>query len=172
MSKLIIFDLDGVITSEEAYWDTAGLTLHELLYSPRYWNVGAETGPYFPAATAVESRRISRATFPESEIMALKARAINSNWDTCYAAVSLHLIALLSLLPDITALFPLQPWATGWLSDFRRQLASVEVGFRAKWSCYRQIGGWRPHPIPGRDKSGILSGGQVSYAIVSLALFE
>jgi len=131
LSKLIIFDLDGVITSEEAYWDTAGLTLHELLYSPRYWNVGAETGPYCPAATAVESRRISRATFPESEIMALKARAINSNWDTCYAAVCLHLIALLSLLPDITALFPLQPWDAGWLAAFRKQrkqLASVEVG--------------------------------------------
>src|SRR5579864_918301 len=39
MSDLIIFDLDGVITSEEAYWDAAGLTLHELLYSPRYWGL-------------------------------------------------------------------------------------------------------------------------------------
>ena len=39
MSNLIVFDLDGVITSEEAYWDAAGLTLHELLYSPSYWDV-------------------------------------------------------------------------------------------------------------------------------------
>src|SRR5260370_40031994 len=39
LSTLLIFDLDGVITSEEAYWDAAGLTLHELLYSPRYWGL-------------------------------------------------------------------------------------------------------------------------------------
>src|SRR5260370_9324977 len=39
LSNLLIFDLDGVITSEEAYWDAAGLTLHELLYSPRYWGL-------------------------------------------------------------------------------------------------------------------------------------
>src|SRR5712691_2477196 len=37
LKHLIIFDLDGVITSEEAYWDCGGLTLHELLYSPYYW---------------------------------------------------------------------------------------------------------------------------------------
>ena len=39
MNNLIVFDLDGVITSEEAYWDAAGLTLHELMYSQRYWNI-------------------------------------------------------------------------------------------------------------------------------------
>ena len=140
MSKLIIFDLDGVITSEEAYWDTAGLTLHELLYSPRYWNVGAGSKSYQPAVTAEESRRISRATFPESEILALKARAINSNWDTCYAAVCLHLIALLSMLPDITSLFPLQPWDAGWLANFRKQLASAEVGIGQNVDAASKLG--------------------------------
>ena len=128
MSNLIIFDLDGVITSEEAYWDAAGLTLHELLYSPRYWNVEGDTKPYRPAASAEESRRISRATFPESEIVALKARAINSNWDTCYATVCLHLIGLLALLPNLTALLPLQPWDAGWLTVFRKQVASFRKG--------------------------------------------
>ncbi len=136
MSKLIIFDLDGVITSEEAYWDTAGLTLHELLYSPRYWNVGAGSKSYQPAATAEESRRISRAIFPESEILAFKARAINSNWDTCYASVCLHLIALLSMLPDITSLFPLQPWDAGWLAALRKQGASFRRG-GCRWDVER-----------------------------------
>ena len=83
---MIVFDLDGVITSEEAYWDAAGLTLHELLYSPRYWCINNscldQDGQYSPAKTAEESRRISRTLFPEVEILALKARAINSKWDT------------------------------------------------------------------------------------------
>lgn len=125
MSNLIVFDLDGVITSEEAYWDAAGLTLHELLYSPRYWNLGAAR-EYHPAATAEESRCISRATFPESEILALKARAINSNWDTCYITVCLQLIDLLARLPDLPALLPLRPWDAQWIAAFRTQTADVK----------------------------------------------
>ncbi len=125
MSNLIVFDLDGVITSEEAYWDAAGLTLHELMYSPRYWNLEAAR-EYHPAATAEESRRISRAIFPESEILALKARAINSNWDTCYIAVCLHLIDLLGRLPDLQALLPLRPWDAQWTAAFRTQIAGVK----------------------------------------------
>src|SRR6266566_1144974 len=130
MNNLIIFDLDGVITSEEAYWDAAGLTLHELLYSPRYWDIegnrpGGQEKQHHPAATAEESRRISRAVLPEAEILALKARAINSNWDTCYAAVCLRLINLLALLPDISALLPLRPWAAEWLASFRKLLQNV-----------------------------------------------
>ena len=142
MSNLIVFDLDGVITSEEAYWDAAGLTLHELLYSPRYWDVDGSTlgageqdkqdRKYSPAATTEESRSISRAILPEPEILALKARAINSNWDVCYAAVCLRLINLLALLPDISALLPLRPWDAGWLAAFRKQISGTIPG-QAAW---------------------------------------
>ena len=44
VNDVIVFDLDGVITSEEAYWITAGLVLHELLFSPRYWNIAGTQG--------------------------------------------------------------------------------------------------------------------------------
>jgi phosphoglycolate phosphatase-like HAD superfamily hydrolase len=127
MSNLIIFDLDGVITNEEAYWDAAGLTLHEMLYNPRYWNLQANSN-YSPAATAEESRRISRSTLPESEIMAYKARSINSNWDTCYVAICLRLINLLKLLHKqsldkkaLAFLMPLRPWDSDWIAAFREQ---------------------------------------------------
>jgi len=197
LNTLLIFDLDGVITSEEAYWDAAGLTLHELLYSPRYWGLNeayAQTGHdsrenrsaegtraaqapppipstspaptedtddppcrggggeddgrgrlrrprspepldrvpdhYDPTQTAAESRRVSRATLPESQILALKSRAINSNWDTCYAAICLHLISLLSAWltgeeqtgHEDAEIFPLLPWDADWLARFRRDV--------------------------------------------------
>ena len=129
MSNLIVFDLDGVITSEEAYWDAAGLTLHELLYSPRYWNIDRQQlgvdGCYHPAISAEESRRSSRMLFPEAEIQALKARSINSNWDTCYATACLHLIDLLALLPALEPLLPLRPWDSDWLADFRMHRVSL-----------------------------------------------
>jgi phosphoglycolate phosphatase-like HAD superfamily hydrolase len=129
LNNLIIFDLDGVITSEEAYWDAAGLTLHELLYSPRYWgsdkNELSADGQYHPVTTALESRRISRAVFPESEILALKGRSINSNWDTCYVAVCLHLIDLLGLLPDCSTLLPFEPWDESWIAGFRELMENI-----------------------------------------------
>ncbi len=131
MSDLIVFDLDGVITSEEAYWDAAGLTLHELCYSPRYWHLdksrsSADGQQYHPATNVQESRSISRAVFPETEILALKARAINSNWDTCYVAVCLCLIDLLAIVPNISKLLPLRPWDAEWLADFRIQISGEE----------------------------------------------
>lgn len=126
MRNLIIFDLDGVITSEETYWDSAGLTLHELLYSPRYWNTSGQAG-YRPAANAQESREISRGVLPAWLILSFKARALNSNWDTCYAAVCLHLIELLTRLPDCTHLLPLEPTSADWLATLRARIAQASL---------------------------------------------
>ena len=162
MSNLLIFDLDGVITSEEAYLDAAGLTLHELLYSPRYWNLDNSEldaeGFYQPATSAQESRSISRATFPESKILALKARSINSNWDTCYVAACFHLITLLASLPDCTSLLPLQPWDDGWIADFRVKIAIVrEIEGNAKFHQGRRK---RPLTTPtqmGRGRRSLMT---------------
>ncbi len=156
MNDLIIFDLDGVITSEEAYWDAAGLTLHELLYSSRYWDLDrsklSEDGQYQPAKTAQESRLISRAVFPESEILALKSRSINSNWDTCYVAVCLHLIALLRVLPNRASVLPLEPWDEGWLARFRELIGSTD-GMRD--SVAVTWPGRRKHFIPNIDLNDV-----------------
>lgn len=123
MNKVAVFDLDGVITSEHAYWDTAGLVLHELLYSPLYWNITGATS-YAPVQSAQGSRSLSRATFPEAVIVSLKARSVNSNWDTCYAGFCTCLIDLLSTLSDCSSLLPLMPWDSAWTALFRAQLAA------------------------------------------------
>ena len=126
MNNVIVFDLDGVITSEKAYWVTAGLVLHELLYSPRYWNISGTATPYHPVTTAEECFRLSHEILPESVILKFKARSINSNWDTCYTAVCICLIDLLAKLPDWSPLLPLRPWDADWIATFRQALAQVE----------------------------------------------
>lgn len=133
LSNLVVFDLDGVITSEEAYWVTAGLVLHEMIYSPRYWDVdGAQT--YIPPATAEACVRLSREVLPTSVMLGFKARSINSNWDTCYAAVCVCLVDLLTTIPDYSTLLPLQPWDALWLKTFREML----VRFRDKKNSKRE----------------------------------
>ena len=124
-TKLIIFDLDGVITSEEAYWDTAGLVIHELLYSPRFWHIENTPHAYQPVTTVEASRSLSRSILPEAVIVGFKSRAVNSNWDTCYCGFCLYLIHLLSLIPHIETLLPLRPADEDWITAFREQLAFV-----------------------------------------------
>ena len=116
MSNIIVFDLDGVITSEEAYWDTAGLVVHELLYSPRYWNVG-KSSAYVPVQSAAESRSTSRQVLPNDVIADFKARSVNSNWDTCYCGFCLYIITLLARLSDCSSLLPLHPEQADWCSS-------------------------------------------------------
>jgi len=123
--SILVFDLDGVITSEEAYWDTAGLVLHELLYSPRYWNIEDTAETYQPVTTAEESRKLSRSVLPEAAIVGFKARSINSNWDTCYCGFCLYLIHLLTLVPHKDALLPLRPADEDWIAALREQLMQV-----------------------------------------------
>lgn len=139
MSNIIIFDLDGVVTSEEAYWDTAGLVLHELLYSPRYWNIAHSTAMYQPPISAEESHQLATQVLPQEAIIALKARSINSNWDTCYTAVALNLIHLLAALPERASLFPLQPENVTWIAAFRQQLASFDAEMVITPAIYRQF---------------------------------
>jgi phosphoglycolate phosphatase-like HAD superfamily hydrolase len=140
LKNLIIFDLDGVITSEESYWDCAGLTLHELLYSPLYWRVSGQPS-YKPAASAREFREFSRATLPEWLILSFKARALNSNWDTGYAAICLNLIDLLRYLPERAALLPLQPYDVAWMARLRAQIAAA--GLAQSWDAARLHESWR-----------------------------
>ena len=138
MSNLIIFDLDGVITSEEAYWDTAGLVLHELLYSPQYWNVAHATS-YQPPTTAEESHRVATSVLPTAAIVNVKARAVNSNWDTCYVGVCLCLIHLLAVVPELDALFPLKPERAEWIAAFRAQLARIDTTGVINADLYRHL---------------------------------
>jgi phosphoglycolate phosphatase-like HAD superfamily hydrolase len=84
--KLIIFDLDGVITTEHIYWDCARLTLWELLQLRlQVWL------PYGPAVHDVCAREY---VLPQSTVFNIKNRAINSNWDLTFLGACALLLAL------------------------------------------------------------------------------
>ncbi len=72
---LIIFDLDGVITTEHIYWECARLSLWELL------QIQLRMMPYAPAVHDANARR---GLLPDDLIFAIKNRAINSNWDLTF----------------------------------------------------------------------------------------
>lgn len=74
----VIFDMDGVITSEQSYWDSAALTVWEYLKFNR--NEEIDTG--------VDYKEVRRNVFCNDELIdILKCKGVNSNWDLGYVTV-------------------------------------------------------------------------------------
>ncbi len=97
--------MDGVITSESAYWDTAGLVIRDILDSPAY--LGLYPPDYTPIA-GLYYQRIHRGSrhewrkyLPSELIKRCKSRGINSNWDLAYMVVGLYITPLFSPFSQI-----------------------------------------------------------------------
>jgi len=120
--RIFIFDLDGVITSEKKYWNTAILTVWELIYSQEYLGMNN----YFCSETDLSKvlQEMGEQVIPSSFIYELKSRAINSNWDLTFFVFCLHLVGILSELNKV------EP--DGW----REILKNAPV-----WEKLQQLGG-------------------------------
>ena len=71
--KAVLFDLDGVITSERIYWNCSGLALAK--YKGR--EIPEDMG---------EKLKLAKSEMPDASIKRFKERGINSNWDITYAS--------------------------------------------------------------------------------------
>ncbi|MBQ3225742.1 MAG: HAD family hydrolase [Clostridia bacterium] len=84
----IIFDLDGVITSEEMYWNAAALTVYEILNGKHYYGEQTLTAEQMMQAIS----DIRKEVFCDRKtITALKNIGVNSNWDLAYLVVGMKL---------------------------------------------------------------------------------
>ncbi len=92
----LIFDLDGVITSETKYWNTSRLTAWELICDRNYLGLTN----YFDHSPDVETRLtdVGDNVIPKSFIYELKSRAINSNWDLTFFVCCLHFVGIFQQL--------------------------------------------------------------------------
>ena len=77
----IIFDMDGVITSEMAYWYTAAVTCYDLLFSYKhYGNSGID---YEWCRKQIDE--IYNTVFCGGRtVKAVKKLGVNTNWDLAY----------------------------------------------------------------------------------------
>ena len=71
--KGVLFDLDGVITSERIYWNCSGLALAKYM------------GKKMPNSEAGKVK-LAQKLLPDSIIRGFKEAGINSNWDITYAS--------------------------------------------------------------------------------------
>ncbi len=79
----LIFDMDGVITTEEKYWACARLT---------FWELVTQTLDIADAfGDAVHDEAVREAVVSDELIYTLKGRAVNSNWDITYVLACVYL---------------------------------------------------------------------------------
>ncbi|MFD2371813.1 HAD family hydrolase [Brevibacillus sp. GCM10020057] len=150
MIKTILFDVDGVMLSEERYFDASALTVWELLYSPQY--LGLKGDSFTPAPAESDIRRVREQVFAKDEVLHfIKARGINSNWDMVFLTFSYQLIRLVEALQDklgekVTGLLKgqvdreqlvrLREWGASFAPDFAVDYAAFTADF-AKGSAQK-----------------------------------
>ncbi|WHY85145.1 HAD hydrolase-like protein [Neobacillus novalis] len=99
MIKTILFDVDGVLLSEEHYFDASALTVWELLNSCNYLALAPEK--FKTDHNEAEIKAIREQVFEGDKVLKLlKSRGLNANWDMIYLSFSHQLIHLLSQIED------------------------------------------------------------------------
>lgn len=85
---MVIFDMDGVMTSEQNYWDIAALSVWEMVHSDRYY--GEET--FDPDVALRQVQQIRSTVFCRDKVIyRIKDIGINNNWDLVYIQLALWL---------------------------------------------------------------------------------
>ena len=91
---VVLFDVDGVFLSEERCFDVSALAVHEMLYSPRYLNLGKEK--FKIDYTDEEIDEIRASIFSNDEVLErFKKMGLNSNWDMLFVTFSVLYINLI-----------------------------------------------------------------------------
>jgi phosphoglycolate phosphatase-like HAD superfamily hydrolase len=90
----IVFDMDGVITSEAEYWNTADHTVLELFYGKQF--IGLEDEMFLsvmikPGASITLNHFVS-----QNFIALLRNNGLNTNWDLAYFSAALYLVELIA----------------------------------------------------------------------------
>ena len=83
--KKVIFDVDGVLLSEERYFDVSALTVWEWLYSPYYMGLANDSGLPLHGDDAWIATVRDRVWAGDTLLSWLKAHGINSNWEMVHA---------------------------------------------------------------------------------------
>jgi phosphoglycolate phosphatase-like HAD superfamily hydrolase len=91
---VVIFDVDGVFLSEERCFDVSALSVHELLFNPKYLNLTQEKFDINLKDDAIS--KIRDEVFIDDQVLTyFKKIGLNSNWDMLFITFSIVYINLL-----------------------------------------------------------------------------
>ncbi len=129
----VIFDMDGVITSEEKYWDAAALTVWEYLRFCRNESISA------PECMA-NVNEIRKTVFCEDELIkVLKNKGLNSNWDLGYVTVLMAWILKTEEYSKILDYAKTLPDNIMEGYEFLAKECAQATGYDYKWLCRNEL---------------------------------
>lgn len=122
MVEVILFDVDGVLLSEERYFDASALTVWEIMYSENY--LGLDHGKHKVAIQDDEVDYIRSIVFQNDDILSFyKSCGLNANWDMIYLSVAYQLIRILEHI-KLTHSSEIETWLTNEINrDVLLQIA-------------------------------------------------
>lgn len=110
MIKTVLFDVDGVLLSEERYFDSSALTVWEILNSDKY--IGLAPNKNKVEYSDEEIAEIRSNVFVDDQVLKLlKSAGLNANWDMIYVTVCNQLIHLLEQVKG-TEKANIEKWVT------------------------------------------------------------
>lgn len=109
----VLFDMDGVVTSEQMYWNSAALAVFEMYFGSHYY--GSETLNAAVLSEHMGSIR-RRILCCDQTIRTVKNRGVNSNWDLAYVVLGAALY--LEISGDFKAVL-------AYLADFEGDVFSL-----------------------------------------------
>jgi phosphoglycolate phosphatase-like HAD superfamily hydrolase len=123
MIGTILFDVDGVLLSEEHYFDASALTVWELLISNNYLALSPEK--YKTDYSPTEIKEIRETVFGKNDevLKLMKSRGLNANWDMIYLSFGHQFIHLLSQIKENE-----KDRIKGWLQEPIDREALLEIG--------------------------------------------
>jgi phosphoglycolate phosphatase-like HAD superfamily hydrolase len=123
MITTILFDVDGVLLSEEHYFDASALTVWELLMSNNYLALSPEK--YKTDYSPIEIKEIRETVFGKNDevLKLMKSRGLNANWDMIYLSFGHQFIHLLSQIKENE-----QDRINSWLQGPINREALLEIG--------------------------------------------
>ncbi|ULT56074.1 HAD hydrolase-like protein [Neobacillus drentensis] len=124
MINTVLFDVDGVLLSEEHYFDASALTVWEMLISSNYLALAPEQ--FTTEYTEADISRIRENVFQNDQVLKfMKSRGLNANWDMIYLSFGHQLIHLLSQIKEDEAA-KIAQWLTNPIDyETLRDMASV-----------------------------------------------
>lgn len=139
MYRMILFDVDGVLLSEERCFDASALSVWEMLHHPKYLGLSGDN--YTPDPEEETIRRVRREVFVEDRVLDwLKSRGINSNWDMVFLTFTCQLLTLLRRLeekrPGRGRDWVVKPIGAEWLKELGSELRDEGIDFRPSYDDF------------------------------------
>ncbi|WAH35555.1 HAD family hydrolase [Alicyclobacillus dauci] len=148
MFETVLFDIDGVMLSEERYFDASALTVHELLTSNRFMGLQSVSPVFGTDPTDEVIHQIRRDVFQNDGVLErLKNVGVNANWDMVYLVFVSELAAVLRRLEESsrTSEQVQDAISHGWTATALQRIGEIArtyfggSEYRVEWGTYDAI---------------------------------